>query len=260
MAFFFRAEMNCGPFTERSTTSGKRCTRGPIDSTKRPALGKKKGIVVGDGFWPLQEPVKMADGNWILSGARLGGGNPAAVAISHGDDLLHWDLAVIPRPANVTMWGESGVFVDGKHIVNIARFGADAKALVAMSDDYGRTWTESQPSNLPMATSKPCAGVLSTGQRYLIDTTTADTGGRRNPLTIAVGRAGENGFRKIFRIRDSVWPKSPGESKTGASLSYPYAIEHAGRLYVGYSNGGGRRGNRNSAELAVIPIEALRVE
>jgi hypothetical protein len=31
----------------------------------------------------------------------------------------------------------------------------------------------------------------------------------------------------------------------------------SGKLYVGYSNNGGRRGNLNSAELAVIPIESL---
>lgn len=48
------------------------------------------------------------------------------------------------------------------------------------------------------------------------------------------------------------------------ALSYPYAIEHAGKLYVGYSNNGGGAGrvgegrelwNNNSAELAVIPIK-----
>ena len=53
-----------------------------------------------------------------------------------------------------------------------------------------------------------------------------------------------------------------------ASLAYPYAIEHAGHLYVGYSNSGGGVGrvgtgrelwNNNSAELAVIPIAALQV-
>jgi transposase InsO family protein len=38
-------------------------------------------------------------------------------------------------------------------------------------------------------------------QRYLICTTTADSGRRRSPLTIAVTRPGENVFRKVFVIR-----------------------------------------------------------
>jgi hypothetical protein len=36
-------------------------------------------------------------------------------------------------------------------------------------------------------------------------------------------------------------------------------MEYDGNLYVGYSNDGGRRGNLNSAELAVIPIKSLTV-
>lgn len=215
-----------------------------------------QGTVIQDGFWPMQEPMKMADGNWIMSGLRVGGGNCAAVAISHGDDLTKWDLVVIPKPALQNMWGESTVIVDGKHVQNFARFTDQAMALTAVSEDYGRTWTESLPSNLPMTRAKPYTGTLSTGQRYLICTTTeeaADTkNNQRAPLTIAVGRPGENGFRKIFRIRDAVCPESPGRSHPKASLSYPYAVEHDGNLYVGFTNSG--------AELAVIPIKALRVE
>lgn len=124
-------------------------------------------------------------------------------------------------------------------------------------------------SNLPMATSKPFAGMLSTGQRFLICTTTADSGKRRSPLTIAVSKPGETLFSKVFVIRHAEFPDGPGESHPNAALSYPYAIEYAGDLYVGYSNSGdksirvgtGRElWNNNSAELAVIPINQLRVE
>jgi hypothetical protein len=49
----------------------------------------------------------------------------------------------------------------------------------------------------------------------------------------------------------------------------PYAIEHDGQLYVGYSNSGGGVGrvgegrqlwNNNSGELAVIPVATLRAD
>ncbi len=225
------------------------------------------GTLIGGGFWPMQEPQRMDDGNWIMSGISVGKGNPATVAVSHGDDLLKWDLIVIPRADKLgTMWGESSVILQGQHIVNIARYGDQPQALVAESEDCGRTWTPSQTSNLPMATSKPYTGTLSTGQHYLIGTTTADSGGRRSPLTIAVTREGETLFRKIYAIRHAEFPAGPGESHPHAALAYPYAVEHEGKLYVGYSNNGGNLGrvgtgrqlwNNNSAELAIIPIERL---
>ena len=126
-----------------------------------------------------------------------------------------------------------------------------------------------RPSNLPLATSKPIAGRLSNGQRYLIGSTSADGGKRRAPLTIAVTRPGENVFSRVFVIRHAEFPAGPGESHARASLSYPYAIELEGMLYVGYSNNGGNVGrvgegrelwNNNSAELAVIPLESLRID
>lgn len=219
------------------------------------------GVVIGDGFWPMQEPVKMNDGNWILPGLIVGKGNPAAVAVSEGDDLTKWKLVVIPkRPGVGNMWGESSIIVDGPRVLNIARYGAKPLALVATSDDCGKTWTPSGESNLPMATSKPASGVLSTGQRFLVCSTTADGGGRRFPLTIAVSRPGEATFSKVFVIRHAEFPEGSGESHPTAALSYPYAIEHEGRLYIGYSNAGGRGGNHNSAELAVVPVGGLRVE
>ena len=226
---------------------------------------KKHGVVIEDGFWAMNQPVRMDNGNWIMPGGSFGLYSnesvfPAAVAISRGDDLTKWDFVRIePDEAIERMWGESSLFVDGANIYNIARYGGGAQALVAVSKDYGRTWTRTGISNLPMATSKPAAGVLSTGQRYLVCTTATNNGGKRTPLTIAVSRPGENVFSKVYVIRRSQNPDHPGESADHLNLSYPCATEHEGKLYVGYSNNGGRKGNLNSAELAVIPIKALEV-
>ncbi len=238
---------------------------------------KPRGVVAQDGFWPMQEPQRMGDGNWIMAGISVANGlggpdDPAAVAIGHGDDLTQWDVVRIPKPQHMIMWGESTVIVErgagfrsaaadktpAQRIVCIARY-RNPVALAAMSEDYGRTWTETSESNLPMAASKPYAGVLSTGQRYLVCTTTADSGNRRSPLTIAVSRAGEKLFSKIYRIRDAVHD-GPGESTPVARLSYPYAAEYDGNLYVIYSNDGGRGGNRNSSELAIVPVGKLSAD
>ena len=228
-----------------------------------------KGTVIEDGFWPMQAPQKMDDGNWIMAGLRVGDGNPAIIAISHGDDLTKWNVVPIPQATGLKMWGESTVIVNGKQITSLSRYGDKAEALVATSEDYGRTWSEMTSSNLPMTTSKPIAGTLSTGQRYLVCTTTADSGKRRSPLTIAVSRPGETLFSKVFVIRHAEFPTGPGESHPNAALSYPYAIEHEGNLYVAYSNSGDKSTrvgtgrelwNNNSAELAVIPIDQLRTK
>lgn len=243
---------------------------------------KPQGVVAEDGFWPMQEPQRMDDGNWIMAGISVGNGyggpnDPAAVAISHGNDLTQWDVIPIPKPKDMAMWGESTVIVErgagfqpakhqqgkagetpGQRIVCIARYRGPI-ALAATSEDYGRTWTEIRESNLPMAASKPYAGVLSTGEHYLVCTTTADSGNRRSPLTIAVSRSGEKLFSKIYRIRDAVHD-GPGESTPAARLSYPYAAEYDGKLYVIYSNDGSRGGNRNSCEMAIIPIDKLNAD
>ena len=220
------------------------------------------GVVVEDGFWPMQEPQPTPDGNWIMAGFRVAnglqvsGGNLPAVAISHGDDFTRWDLIVIPPAAGLgNIWGESTVIVDGGRVTNIARYGAKPLALVSRSDDAGRSWPPAVISNLPMATSKPYAGVLSTRQRYLVCTTTADTGGGRSPLTIAVSKPGQSAFSKVFVIRHSVSEKTPGVSKKGIDFSYPYAVEHDGRLYVGYTHK-----SHAANELAVIPVTALQID
>ena len=222
----------------------------------------------GDGFWPMQEPLKMEDGNWIMSGIRvarksgvpgLTGDLPAA-AISRGNDLTRWELVVIEPDPNLPagrVWGESTVFVEGSQVRNISRWGAEAKALVSESTDYGKTWAPFKVGNLPMATSKPYTGTLSDGRHYLICSISADGGTSRRPLTIALTRPGEMSFSSLYVIRHASGDGLPDSSSVSA-LSYPYAVEQDGKLYVGYSNSGGRRGNNNSAELAVIPLSALR--
>ncbi len=220
-----------------------------------------RGAVLEGGFWPMQEPLKMPDGNWIMSGFRIGAqygqpGNLPAVAISQGDDFTKWKLIVIPAaPGLGNIWGESTVIVENKRILNIARYGKKALALLSVSEDQGRTWTPAVASNLPMATSKPYAGILSTGQRYLVCTTTADTGGRRSPLTIAVSRPGESVFSKVFLVRASVSGQTPGVSARNADFSYPYAVEHEGKLYIGYTHK-----SHVANELAVVPLSALTIQ
>jgi hypothetical protein len=224
-----------------------------------------QGVVLDQGFWPMQEPQQMADGNWIMSGVRISFGlgvvgHLPAVAISQGDDFTKWKMVVIHTDSSVgttNLWGESTVIVEPTKITNIARRSGGrvrGDALVSISKDHGRTWTPAAPSNLPMATQKPYAGTLSTGQRYLIGTITADTDGRRSPLTIAVSKPGESLFSRVFLIRTSVFDGTPGVSAQDADFSYPYAVERNGQLYIGYTDK-----EHIYNELAVIPVSSLEM-
>ncbi|WP_339717900.1 sialidase family protein [Cyclobacterium amurskyense] len=229
-----------------------------------------KGIVARNNFWPLAAPEKMDNGNWIMSGFQVNetgsGNNPPAVAISDGDDFTKWDVVVIPMKTE-KVWGESTVIIDGSIIINVARWGKQSIALASKSNDFGQTWSILKPSNLPMTTSKPYTGQLSSGEYYLIGTTFNGVNKTRNTLTIAISRPRELFFSKVFVIRHSVFPEGVGESHPQAALAYPHAVEYQGKLYVGYSNSGGKVGrpigkgrdtwNNNSAELAIIPIEMI---
>lgn len=229
-----------------------------------------KGIIARNNFWSSAAPEKMENGNWIMPGFQVNptvaGYCPPAVAISHGDNFTKWDVVVIPMKTE-GVWGESSVMIDGSEIVIVARWGNQSLALASKSKDYGRTWTQLKSSNLPMTTSKPYAGKLSSGEYYLIGTTFRGVHNTRSPLTIALSRPGEIFFSKVFIIRHAEFPEGPGESHPDARLGYPHACEYKGKLYVGYSNNGGKIGrppgegrelyNNNSAELAIIPIEEI---
>jgi len=213
------------------------------------------GVAMDEKFWPMCQPVLMENGNYIMAGISLGADyyatdNTAAVAISHGSDILHWDMVKVDHPEDVRVWGECTVIVHGSHCKLYCReHSGKHVALYSESFDYGNTWSDLNLSDLPMTDSKPYAGTLSTGQNYLICSCAADIAWR-DPLTIALTKKGEDQFSKIYRIIG------------GRIGSYPYAIEHDNKLYVAYSTQPWSSlkdgGNRNSAELAIIDIEDLQ--
>ncbi len=172
--------------------------------------------------------------------------NAAAVAISHGSDVTHWDMVKVPKAQNVKVWGECTVITNGSNVKMYCRdHSGKCKALYSESSDFGNTWSEMDASNLPMIDSKPYAGTLSNGQKYLICSCASDINAR-DPLTIALTEKDESKFSKIMIIDQ------------GKTLSYPYAIESNGKLYIAYSSTAEGL-NRNSAELAIIDLDDLKL-
>ncbi len=226
------------------------------------------GNACEEGFWPLQEPILMENGNFIMAGLRSVQGfegtglspsqhNLPAVAISNGKDLTSWKLTPIPisDPERLgRVWGESSIIVDGPNVTVFSRWSSTENfALTAESPNFGEDWTPLVPTNIRMASSKPAAGILSNGRRYLIANAANDNRNGRSPLTILYSEPGEKNFTRVKKIRDY---EQEGSTEIG-SQGYPCAVEHEGSLYVGYSVSGGRSWNRNSAEIAVFPITSL---
>ena len=210
-----------------------------------------RGVAMDERFWPMCEPVLMENGNYVMAGIYVADSyhspdNTAAVAISRGNDVLHWDMVKVGYAEGVKVWGECSVTADGGHIRMYCReHSKKLKALYAESFDFGSTWSELDLSDLPMIDSKPYVGRLSSGHRYLI-CSCADGIKRRNPLTIAFTEQDGDRFCKIFTIDE------------GRALSYPYAIEADNKLYVAYSATAEGK-NRNSAELAIIDLGELEL-
>ena len=210
--------------------------------------------IVGHDCWPCTEPLRMADGNWITAGPSRDAVLPR-VMISHGDDLLKWDTVSIPMPKGIsTSFAETTVIPDGRDVLAIVRPRSPKLALVAESDDFGRTWSPCRVSNYPMSDAKPYAGVLSTGQRYLVSNFPAKGMPQRDTLVIAVGRPGGEAFSRVWKVRFGPSKAPLGGRAKARQWSYPYAHEHDGKLYVVYSI------SKEDCGLSIIPLRALRWE
>ncbi len=207
-------------------------------------MWESQGIVMTN-CWPYDEPVRMANGNFITGGQDKDG--LPVVAISHGDDVTNWDSVLIPYDRRLQpSFAETTVTTLGNHVIAVIRGGAGV-AWVSTSDDFGRSWSKASPSNLPMPRAKAYLGKLSTGQLYLLSNFKD-----RDTLVVSVGRPGEKTLSSMWKVRHgkSEPPRFPGAAKS-KQWSYPYGYEHDGKLYIVYSIG------KEDCGLSVIPIDEL---
>jgi hypothetical protein len=213
---------------------------------------------IADLFLPNCQPLRMADGNWIMAGrvASRFGVKPyiPAVAISRGDDLAgRWQVVPLSKELSTAQLPETTVWVEGRELLAITRNQTDTVPFVFASHDYGRTWSAVKDHAFTASTSKLYAGHLSTGQRYLVfnQPKEGEKGfNSRETLVIAVSRPGESALAKTWCVQNhSTFDRPPASH-------YPCAIEHEGRLFVLYTAG---LSGRRQCELAIIPITSLQV-
>jgi hypothetical protein len=215
---------------------------------------KSEGIVIDEApFWPMNRPLPLENGNTIMPGLICTNGKAEpAVAISNGNTIRQWRLIRIATGQRKDTWGEGGLIIDGSDIHYIFRNGwsHSQRAQVALSGDYGETWTPAMNTNIPMAPAKPCCGMLSTGQKYLVFN---PAGNHRDSLAIAVSEPGGDTFSKIWRIRHGAAPQPRWQGKgKSPQWAYPLACEHRGKLCVVYTVA------KEDCLLAAIPLKALR--
>ena len=120
---------------------------------------------------------------------------------------------------------------------------------MSVSRDGGETWSAVAETNFKMAESKAYAGTLSTGQRYIVCNS-----GNREFLIVAVGRPGAAVLSKAFMLRKGRVPaRWPTHSKK-PQWSYPWVVEHGGKLYVAYAAA------KEDCEVISVPVASLAVQ
>lgn len=191
-----------------------------------------------DGFWPLCRPAKLANGRWIMAGARNAPKTVlAAVAICDDSDFKRWRQIVIPHPADLPpeqTWGETTVTVEGSRVLAIVRNGRKGGTGFwhAISSDNGETWPTLTESNIPHGGGRPMLGLLPDGRHFLVANMRS-----RNTLVLALSKPGTFEFDRLFRLLDKPSPpvRMPPAGAKRSQWGYPSAIEHAGKLYIVYS-------------------------
>lgn len=215
---------------------------------------QEMGVVGGD-FWPLGRPELMEDGNYLIPGCDeywMG-----AVAVSQGQDLTRWEIVKLDTGGEV--FTEAGAWIQGRKVLAVLRNQSVPTqgryhAAVALSEDFGRSFSQCQLSNLPMATTKPFCGRLSDGRPYLVFNQSVEGAPHdRSRMILGVGEPGEMAIRRA-------WLLDEGAEYQGRrlGLSYPYARQAGGTLYVAYSyESEPGKGNHNDAMLAALDVSAI---
>ncbi len=216
-------------------------------------LWQSQGIIIDEPFWPMDKPQLTGNGNYIMPGLNCRSNKAfPAVAICDGNNIKHWRTVEIPVAPRPDTWGEGGIIVDGSEITCIFRNGWKhrPRAQYAISHDNGNSWTKAVDTNIPMSPAKPCCGMLSTGQRYLIFNP-APYG--RDSLAIAVSTPGESQLSRAFRIRHG---RSPEPTFKGCGKNcqwaYPLSCEHNGKLYIVYA------ASKEDCVMSTISVTALQ--
>ena len=201
------------------------------------------GIALDDCFWPMCQPLKLADGSYVMAGLKTTT-SEGAVALCDGEDVTKWEIRTFPNPQGFEYWGETTVLKQQDKLVALIRNGGPQGCiLVSESTDGGKTWSDICESDIDIVNSKMYAGTLSDGRSYLVYS--APVGEfDRDTLCILTGK---DTFDRAHIVRHGF--AEPPKFWRKNEWCYPYAYEDTEekKLYVVYAR------NKEDCELAIIP-------
>ena len=139
---------------------------------------------------------------------------------------------------------------DGTVVMIFRDQSSSFRKLASVSKDRGKSWSKPEQTNIPDARTKQCAGNLPDGTSYMVCCPVNDK--TRWPLVLLTSRDGKT-FDKALLLRSGDSTDLPqrryeGKYKT-LGYSYPKAMVHNGKIYVGYST------NKEDVDCTIIPIE-----
>ncbi len=139
---------------------------------------------------------------------------------------------------------------DGTVVMIFRDQSSSFRKLASVSKDRGESWSKPEQTNIPDARTKQCAGNLPDGTSYMVCCPVNDK--TRWPLVLLTSRDGKT-FDKALLLRSGDRTDLPqrryeGKYKT-LGYSYPKAMVHNGKIYVGYST------NKEDVDCTIIPIE-----
>lgn len=115
------------------------------------------------------------------------------------------------------------------------------------SDDYGKTWSEMEATDLPNPNSGIDGVTLKDGRQLLVYNPTKKNWGDRVPLSIAMSEDGKN-WKRVLDLE----PLRENTDKEGEEYSYPTVIQAAdGKVHIVYT------WNRKTVKYVVIDPEKL---
>jgi len=227
-----------------------------------------------DGInWSPMQPVRMAEGfdmNGVLEQDPRPLHNGRIVGAIHFQPGLHVCPAYTNDPTGRSGW-QKGDFLaedrgkqsrelepsqylrrDGSIVMLFRDQRSSFRKLAAISTDMGQTWTKAELTNMPDARTKQCAGNLPDGTAYMVSCPA--NGKWRWPLVLQLSDDGIL-FDRALLIRSGSAGDLPAKRYEGRyktiGYSYPKAMIHDNKLYIGYSV------NKEDVVCSIIPIELL---
>ncbi len=232
-------------------------------------------------FQVQSKPVKMNNGHWFMAGCVTVIGESGYAVSDQPNDLTSFTCAKTPGVSGSTSrkyYNETSFWYnaftnrivltvrasndDTYEYANPELWGVTAEGqekrspiMVAVSDDFGDTFSKLESSCFYAACSRRVNGYLSDGRPYIIFNHTPRYNDARRRLVIGVGEVGTTSINRVYVLEDF----DVDGGTAGGAKSYPDAVIANGTLYVTYADSlyTSITGNRNNAKMISLPESAI---